>query len=348
MFNIPQPTQLPNLKQINKLKHVNACLLPESQYHKNAGFDAFELPCESAAGLSLEEISLKTTFLGHNIEAPLMIAPMTGGMELGAMLNQRWAKACDYFGLPLGVGSQRLALLDEKVSESFKVRKYAPRALIFANLGASQILSHNGAHQALMAVQMIEANAIFIHLNPLQEACQKQGDVDFSGVLRAISLVVNSLRKHRIPVLVREVGFGLSKNAAKALIETGIDGLDCAGAGGTSWSKVEALCATDDKHRSLGQTFGEWGIPTAQSIINVRDVSNTVPLIATGGIRNGLHIAKAIALGADMAAMAQPMLLAAIKGEDYLLAFIEKILLELKVAMFASGRPNISSLRQAK
>jgi isopentenyl-diphosphate delta-isomerase len=331
-------------KQLIKLKHVNACMLKESQYLKSAGFESVELLNQSAGGLSMNDISQATTFLGHKLKAPLMIAPMTGGSKLGAMLNQRWARACEHFGLPFGVGSQRLALEDERVKESFMVRKHAPTALIFANLGAAQLRQSQGLAQAVEAVKMIEANALFIHLNPLQEACQEHGDRNFCGILEAIRDVMEALALHKIPVLVREVGFGLSTDAASALIDTGIAGLDCAGAGGTSWARVEALCATSEKYQRLGQSFGEWGIPTAQSIKNVREVSKKIPLIATGGIRSGLDVAKAIALGANMAAMAQPMLMAAVSGEDELFSYIEQILLELRVAMFAAGAKDISDL----
>jgi isopentenyl-diphosphate delta-isomerase len=323
-------------KQIAKLKHIDACLLPESQYQKNAGFHAIDLPHETAAGLSLDDISLATSFLGHSIRAPLMIAPMTGGTQRGAVLNQLWALAAEHFGVPFAVGSQRLALEDERVKQSFKVRQYAKTTLIFANLGAAQIVKE-GPQQAMRAVEMIEADALFIHLNPLQEACQKDGDVNFTGVLNAIADVVKVLHERRIPVLVREVGFGLSERATKALIATGVAGLDCAGAGGTSWAKVEALCATDEKYRRLGNTFGEWGIPTVQSIKNVRKVDKNIPLIATGGIRTGIDIAKALVLGANLAGMAQPMLCAAIKGEHELMSFIEQILHELRVTLFAAG-----------
>lgn len=333
-------------KQQTKLKHVEACLLPSSQYKKSAGFAEVALSHNSTAGLCLEEISLETTFLSHKLKAPLMIAPMTGGMELGAILNRRWALAAEYFELPFGVGSQRLALMDDRVRPSFIVRNYAPHAFIFANLGAGQLIKH-GASQAIRAVDMIRANALFIHLNPLQEVCQEGGDVDFRHVIKTIAVVVQELHKLSIPVLVREVGFGLSEQAAKDLIDIGVAGLDCAGAGGTSWTKVEALCATSPKYRAIALAFGEWGIPTVQSILNVRKINSDIPLIATGGIRNGLDVAKALALKANIASMAQPMLQAAIKGEAELFSLIEQVLLELRIAMFACGAKNIHELQIA-
>ena len=324
-----------------KLKHVHACLMPESQYKKSAGFEHIELIHESAAGLSLDKICLQTEFLNKGLNAPLMIAPMTGGMEFGALLNQRWAKAAQHFGIAFGVGSQRLALENHEARSSFMVRAQAPDALIFANLGAAQLVESLDAKDALKAIEMIEADALFIHLNPLQEACQLHGDRNFTGILRAITGVVEYLDKYNIPVFVREVGFGLSQNAARALINCGVAGLDCAGAGGTSWAKVESLCASNEKYKRLGAVFGEWGIPTAQSIINVREIDKKIPLVASGGIRSGLDVAKAIKLGANIAAMAQPMLAAAIKGEEELFLFVEQIIEELKTGLFAAGASSL-------
>ncbi len=335
-----KPARDPQVKN----KHIDACLLEESQYFKSAGFDHIELVNQSAAAISFEQISLSTTFLGHGLKAPVMIAPMTGGTELGAKLNQRWAEAAEHFGIALGVGSQRLALENSAVEKSFQVRVYAPTTMIFANLGAAQLVRGMHAQHCLKAVDMVKANALFIHLNPCQEACQQGGDANFSGVLTAIAQVVHELEPLKIPVLVREVGFGLSEQAAKALLETGIAGLDCAGAGGTSWAKVESLCASDESYRRLAWVMGEWGIPTVQSIKNVRQLNSHIPLIACGGIRSGLDVAKALALGANLAAIAQPMLKAAMISSEALHDYIEQILLELKVAMFASGAREIADL----
>lgn len=330
-----------------KLKHVQACLLPESQYEKTTGLEHVELMSQSAAGLSLDDISLSTTFLGHKLKAPLMIAPMTGGTELGRMLNERWARAAEHFGIAFGVGSQRLALFDESARQSFLVRQQAPHAFIIANLGIAQLLKEDAVSLALRAVSMIEANALYIHLNPLQEACQQGGDRSFVGIHQALKKVCAALGKYNIPVLAREVGFGLSKEAASILIDCGISGIDCAGAGGTSWTKVESLCAQEESYKRLGAVFGEWGIPTASSIKNVRKINKTIPLVAVGGIRTGLDVAKCLALSAHVVGMAQPMLEKAIKSEDELFRFIEQIMLELKVAMLASGAQSIADLPAA-
>lgn len=332
-------------KKQAKLKHIDACKLSLSQYEKTTGLALVELEHHAACALSLADVSLETSFLGAKLKTPLMIAPMTGGMEQGLLLNRLWAKASEHFGLSFGVGSQRLALEDERVKQSFMVRKFAPTTFLYANLGAAQLCEPRGIDNALLAVQMIEANALFIHLNPLQEACKARGDHDFHNLLEALKRLVERCQRKNIPILVREVGFGLSKASAKALINTGINGLDCSGAGGTSWSKVEALCSNDERYQKLGAVFGEWGIPTRESIANVRAVDKNIPLIASGGIRNGLDVAKALALGANIAAMAQPMLMAADKGEESLHEFIEQTLLELRVALYANGAKNIHELK---
>lgn len=334
-------------RQHAKLKHVQACLLPDSQYQKSAGFEQIELQHQAASGLNLGDIDITTQFCGKNLKAPLMIAPMTGGTELGTLLNERWARAAEHFGLGFGVGSQRLMLFEREHRKSFLVRRHAPSVLLFANLGAAQIINVDGPRLCLEAIEAIEADALFIHLNPLQEACQEHGDVNLTGLLEAIHEVVVWLHRQQKPVFVREVGFGLSQESAKALLSTGIAGLDAAGAGGTSWAKVEALCADNDRYRRLGELFGEWGIPTVSSIRNVRAIDEHIPLIATGGIRTGLDIAKAIAIGADLSSMAQPMLQAAIESEAHLFEFIEDVLLELKLAMYASGSATIGALRRA-
>ncbi len=347
MLTKPSASDSSHAHESAKLKHVHACMLPEAQYQKSAGFAVVELEQNSCADLNLADISIGTALLNKNLAAPLMIAPMTGGMELAATLNRRWAMAAEHFGLAMGVGSQHVMLRNGDVAPSFAVRKYAKTALIFSNLGAQQIIGADGVDMAKRAVAAIEADALFLHLNPVQEACQERGDTRFAGVLNAISLLAKKLHGDGIPVFVREVGFGFSKKSAERLLATGIAGLDCAGAGGTSWAKVEALCATNEKFRRLGMIMGEWGIPTATSITNVRAVDRHIPLIATGGLRSGLDVAKAIALGADIGAMAQPMLQAAMESEEALMRFIEQVLTELKVAMFAAGAADIAALKEA-
>jgi isopentenyl-diphosphate delta-isomerase len=330
----------------SKAHHIDACLTPEVEYTKSAGFDAYDFVNQALPELSLEHLDLKTTLVGKPMKAPLMIAPMTGGIERAHVLNLRLAAAAERHGLAMGVGSQRVGLESDERAAFFKVRSVAPTIVLFANFGVGQLVKGWGVDEASAAVDMIGADALFLHMNPVQEAAQG-GDVDFRGLVPRIRALCSAMRERGTPVFAREVGFGISKEAAKRLIDVGVAGIDCAGAGGTSWAKVEGICAKTERRRKMGMAFGEWGIPTAQAIVDVRSVSQRIPLIATGGLRSGLDLAKAIALGADVGAMARPMLVAANKGEEVLDTFIQDTLDELRIAMFGVGAADLDGLRRS-
>ncbi len=327
-----------------KLAHIEACLNADVEYQKTTGLEKYDFVNQAAKSISLKEIDTSTCMLGKRLNAPLMIAPMTGGIERGLELNQRWARAAEHWQIAMSVGSQRIGLEDPSKAAFFQIRKHAPTTLIFGNIGAAQICRDFGIDEAKKAVEMIEADALFIHFNAMQEACQ-DGDVDFKDLDRKLTEMCSALKKVGIPVFAREVCFGLSPEAAKRLIDVGVDGIDCAGAGGTSWAKVEALCAKNDRQKKMGHCFGEWGIPTATSILNVRSVSTDIPLIATGGLRSGIDVAKVIALGADLGAMARPMLLAACTSEQALFELIEDVIAQLRVCMFGAGTPSLKDLK---
>lgn len=327
-----------------KQRHIDVCLTDEVEYRKSAGFERYDFTNEAAAALSLAETDLSTSFLGRRLATPLMIGPMTGGSERALEVNRRLARAAQRFGLPMGVGSQRVAVENPELARFFQVRDIAPDILLFANLGAAQIARGWGTAEALTAVRSIGANALFIHINPLQEAVQG-GDRDFRGFTERLQTLCRDLAAESVPVLAREVCFGLSRDAARRLADCGVAGLDCSGAGGTSWAKVEALCAMSPRRRDLGLRFGEWGIPTCESILNVRAVAPDIPLVASGGLRSGIDLAKVLALGADLGAMARPFLMKAHEGEDALQSFVEDVLTDLRVCMFASGATDIASLR---
>lgn len=328
----------------SKAHHIDACLTPEVEYTKTTGFERYDFENQALPEVSLEKIDLSTPLVGKTLKAPLMIAPMTGGIERAHVLNLRLAAAAERHGLAMGVGSQRVGLESEERAAFFRVRSVAPSILLFANFGVGQLAKGWGADHARRAVAMIEADAVYLHMNPIQEAAQG-GDVDFRGLTKHIADLCRELRKDGIPVFAREVGFGVSAAAAKQLIDAGVAGIDCAGAGGTSWAKVEGICAKTERRRKMGLAFGEWGIPTSEAIRQVRSVSTKIPLIATGGLRSGLDLAKALALGADVGAMARPFLVAADQGEDALEAFVEDTLTELRIAMFGIGAANLDALR---
>jgi isopentenyl-diphosphate delta-isomerase len=328
----------------SKTHHIEACLTDAVEYDKSAGFSDYEFVNQALCEVSLEDIDLSTQLVGKPLKAPIMISPMTGGVERGHEINRRLARAAERWQIPMGVGSQRVGVEDEDRAQFFKVREDAPSTLIFANIGGAQLVKGWGRDEAMRAVEMIDADALFLHLNPIQEAIQG-GDQDFRGLADKIRELVRALRKEGIPVWVREVGFGISAAATKQLIDCRVAGIDCAGAGGTSWAKVEGLVAKTERRKVMGTLFGEWGIPTAHAIQNVRSVSDRIPLIATGGIRSGIDVAKALALGADMASMARPFLLAADEGEEAIDTFIEGVLTELRICMFGIGAADVEELK---
>jgi isopentenyl-diphosphate delta-isomerase len=248
---------------------------------------------------SLEHVDLSTSLAGRSMRAPLMIAPMTGGTPEGLAFNRRLAAAAQRFGLAMGVGSQRVALERTELANHFRVRDLAPDIPLFANFGGGQLARGWGADEARRAVAMIGADAIYIHFNAVQEAIQG-GDRDFRDIAIRLTSLCRTLEDDGIPVFAREVGFGMSGDAARRLRNCGVAGVDCAGAGGTSWSKVEAFCAVTPERRALGHTFGEWGTPTARCVVDIRRTLPDVTLIATGGLRSGIDLAKAIGLGADV------------------------------------------------
>ena len=326
-----------------KLAHLDVCLNSDVEYKKSAGFERYNFINQAACDVSLLAIDLSVQFVGKRLKAPLMIAPMTGGVQRGFELNQIWARTAERAQIAMAVGSQRVGLENHDRVQFYKIRQDAPTTVIFANIGAGQLCQGWGVDEAKCAVDMIEADALFIHLNAIQEACQG-GDVDFSNLNFKIHAVCEALHRDGVPVFAREVGFGISEQAAKRLIDCGVSGIDCAGAGGTSWAKVEGLCAKSERRRQIGLAFAEWGIPTTRSILNVRSMSKEIPLIATGGLRSGIDVAKAIALGANIGAMARPMLVAADKGQEALDQFVDNVIDEIRVCMFGVGVKSLDNL----
>ncbi|MCP4501535.1 MAG: type 2 isopentenyl-diphosphate Delta-isomerase [Deltaproteobacteria bacterium] len=337
----------------SKLQHIEACLKDECEYRKSTGFERFSFVNQALCDVSLEDISLETHLVDKSIGAPLMIASMTGGVEQAFALNQMLARAAEKHRIPMGVGSQRVGIEDDSRAAFFNIRKDAPNAFLFANIGAVQLAKGWGVDEAKRAVDMIEADALFLHINPIQEAIQG-GDVDFKGLAKRIKEVTLALRKQGIPVFAREVGFGISEEAARVLVDCGVAGIDCAGAGGTSWAKVEGMVAKTERRRILGARFAEWGIPTSETLQMVRRASSHIPLIATGGIRDGVDVAKAIGLGADIVAMARPFLQAAHIGnnqdenEEAIDSFIHNTLEELRICMFGIGAADVEALNNTR
>lgn len=331
-----------------KLDHLRICCeLPVEA--GDAGFGEVRLVHSALPECDMDRISTATQFLGHQFEAPLMIAAMTGGHPEATPINARLAAAAERFGLGIGVGSERAALEDPSLAPSYRVvRDAAPSAFVVANLGAVQLRDH-GQAWADRAVELCEADALAIHLNFLQEAIQPEGDHDATGCMAAIEALCDQAA---YPVIVKETGNGISGEVARRLNGAGVAAIDTGGMGGTSWAVIEAVRARetgragDGRLQALGELFRDWGIPTVASLIEVTRCGG--PVIATGGVRTGLDIAKAIALGADLAGMALPLLGPARSGQEALDTVIERVIDELRVAMFLTGSPEIPALQRAR
>jgi isopentenyl-diphosphate delta-isomerase len=270
---------------------------------------------------------------------------MTGGTEPAGIINRRLAEVAQEYKLAMGVGSVRVAVEKPQVANTFAVRKYAPDILLFANLGAVQLNYDYGIDECLRIIDLVEADALILHINPLQEFIQPRGDTNFHGLLDKISNLCKNLP---VPVIAKEVGNGISATMAEKLIAVGVQAIDVAGAGGTSWAMVESERAETVLQRRLGQTFGDWGIPTADCIASIREHDPNVPLIASGGLRNGLDVAKAIALGADIAGLAMPFLKAAAVSEAAVVELTEVLIAEITTVLFCTANTNLYKLKQSQ
>lgn len=314
-----------------------------STLYVKSGFERYRFLHLALPEIDLDEVSIACSFLGHKLAAPLLISSMTGGTAAAGELNQRLARAAQEFGLALALGSVRAAVENDRLIPTFQVRRWAPDVLLLANLGAVQLNYGYGREECLRAVEITQADALVLHLNPLQEAFQPNGNTRFAGLLRRIEALVKDFP---VPVVVKEVGWGISGDVARQLVDCGVAAIDVAGAGGTSWSEIESLrLDRDDLRRRVAEDFRDWGIPTAEAIRQARAACPDTPLIGSGGLRTGIDLAKALALGADLGGVALPLLKAAAVSEDALRTEIARILYGLRLAMFCIGARDIPSLR---
>jgi len=279
-----------------KLDHVRI-VMDEDVAAKGiyTGFAAYRMPHDAVPELDLAAIDTSTALLGKPMRAPLLISSMTGGAFDVARINLALAEAAQALGLAMGVGSQRSAIRDQRLAYTYQVRQVAPSIPLLANLGAVQLNYGYGVDECRRAVEMIEADALILHLNVLQEAVQPEGNTNFKGLLQKIELVCRDVG---VPVIAKEVGNGISAQAARRLIEAGVWGIDIAGAGGTSWSEVERFRHSTGQGARVAGAFAGWGIPTTEAIRTVRAALPNILVIGSGGIRSGVDIAKAIAAGA--------------------------------------------------
>ncbi|MBD2727607.1 type 2 isopentenyl-diphosphate Delta-isomerase [Nostoc sp. FACHB-892] len=339
------PTNISAQTQNRKADHIRICLEEDVQSHQiTNGLERYRFTHSCLPELNHNDIDLSTTFLGKHLGAPLLISSMTGGTEQAAMINRRLAQVAQHYKIAMGVGSQRVAVEKPQVADTFAVRKYAPDVLLFANLGAVQLNYKYGLDECLRVVDILEADALILHINPLQECIQPKGDTNFQGLLDKISKLCAEIS---IPVIAKEVGNGISAAIANKLIAAGVAAIDVAGAGGTSWAKVESERAENALQRRLGRTFADWGLPTAECITTIRAIAPDVPLIASGGLRHGLDVAAAIALGADIAGLAMPFLQAAAISETAVSELAEVLIAEIATVLFCTGNPTLYQLKHS-
>ncbi|MCB2180145.1 type 2 isopentenyl-diphosphate Delta-isomerase [bacterium] len=328
-----------------KADHIRINLEEEVSSNLSTGLENFHFIHEALPDLNLNEIEIFQTLFQKKLTAPILISSMTGGTEEAKRINQNLAIAAQKAGIAMGVGSQRAAIENPTIADTFNIRPYAPDILLFANLGAVQLNYGYTVDECQKAVEMIQADALILHLNALQEAVQPEGDTNFKGLLTKIEQVCKTLP---VPVIAKEVGWGISASTARRLVNAGVSAIDVAGAGGTSWSQVEMYRAKTEAQRRLAAAFINWGIPTAESIQMIKKELPDLPIIASGGIKSGIDIAKSIALGAKMGGMAGKFLKAAAQSTETVSVEIELLTKEIKACMFGAGIGNLEELKNAK
>ena len=328
------------LERDRKAEHIRLALEKRMQ-SAHSVWDDWAFEHVALPELDRADIDTSVTFLGRTLRAPLLISCMTGGTGAASRINKNLAIAAEECQVAIGLGSQRRALEDATQARTFQVREQAPTVPLIGNLGAVQLNYGFGIAECEACVSMIGADALALHLNPLQEAIQPEGQCDFSGLLERIGDIARDLS---VPVIVKEIGCGLSEDVGRALAERGVRYLDTAGLGGTSWARIEAQRANDP---SLGELFADWGVPTPDSVQALASIPG-VTVIGSGGIRTGLDTAKAIALGADVVGAAYPFLEAAVESPEKVVARIERTIEELRISMFCTGARTIADLRRAR
>ena len=323
-----------------KAEHIDLALEERMQL-RGSFFEDYAFEHEALPEVDMDQIDLSVEFLGKTLQAPLLISCMTGGTGEATRINRNLALAAEAAGIAIGVGSQRKAIEDPTTAASFQVRAEAPTSPLLANLGAVQLNYGFGIDECRAAVDMIDADALVFHLNPLQEAIQPEGQVDFRDLVRKMGEIAGQLE---VPVIVKEIGCGISGGTARRIVAAGIHIIDTAGLGGTSWARIEASRADDPE---IGELFANWGVATPDSIRQLSAIPG-LTVIGSGGVRNGVDVAKAIALGAEVVGLAQPFLAAAKESAERTLERVERVVRELKIAMFCVGAGSVSELHQVE
>lgn len=338
-------TETAELFESRKQDHIRIALDPRTQATGLSGLERVRLTHEALPDLNFSEVSITKNIFDLELKSPLFVSSMTAGNEKSALINSRLAQAVQDRGWAMGVGSQRKELSSSAVNEWKEIRKKAPRAVLLGNLGIAQIIS-SSLDQIQRLVDNLEAKALFIHLNPLQEVLQKEGTPNFKGGLQAIEKVVRALK---VPVIVKEVGCGMSQSTVERLNSVGVFAVDVSGLGGTHWGRIEGLRSEPgDMYFEASQTFKDWGLSTVESLLLAKESPVKCQIWASGGVRSGLDAAKLLALNAEMVGVAKPLLEAALTSESALQTTMERFEFELKVALFCTGLKNIEEFKHKR
>lgn len=331
------------LGQVRKDQHIEICRSQDVEAEgRYTGFQDLSFLPEALPLFDHTELDTSVRFLGRDFALPILITGMTGGIAKGAEINRRLALAAQKFKIPMGVGSQRIALDNRDYAAIFSVKDHAPEVFLIGNIGIAQLADRDALDRCQRAVDMIKADALAIHFNVVQEHIQVEGDRNLAGIMKNLEMIS---RKLSVPLIAKEVGSGISPSSAKMLTDCGVAAIDIGGAGGTSWAHIEGLRSSSELVSQLGLTFRNWGIPTAYSLVAVRHELPNLPLIATGGIRDGLTIAKAVALGAQFGGVGLPLLKAALQDEAAVEQVLEGFVRGLRLTMLASGAKTLLDLR---
>lgn len=334
----------PPTTESRKVDHIRINLDQNVQFPRlTTGLEAYRFMHQAVPELNLTDIDTTVSLFGKTLPSPILISSMTGGTEMARRINRNLAEAAQLHGIAMGLGSQRAAIEDAELAASYTTRDIAPDVLLFANVGAVQLNYGYGATQCQRAVDMVQADALILHFNVLQEAVQPEGDVNFAGLLAQVEQVCRSLP---VPVIAKEVGWGFSEQAVRDLVNAGVSAIDVAGAGGTSWSEVEYHRAPTSFHARVAASFADWGIPTADAIQYAVRGAPELPVIASGGLRDGIDIAKSIALGATLGGLAGPFLKAADDSVEAVDQLIRELTAQLRIAMLCSSAPDLAALRR--
>lgn len=336
----------PPTTESRKVDHIRINLEQDVQFPRiRTGLERYRFLHQALPELSLNEVDTSVRVFGKGLASPILISSMTGGTDMAREINRNLAQAAQQHAIAMGLGSQRAAIEDAALADSYAIRDVAPDILLFANVGAIQLNYGYGIGQCRKAVDMVGADALILHFNVLQEAVQAEGDIDFAGLLGKVEYVCANLD---VPVIAKEVGWGFSKANVRDLAQAGVSAIDVAGAGGTSWSEVEYHRAPSDFHARVARSFADWGIPTSDAIQYARSAAPDLPVFASGGLRDGIDIAKCVALGADLAGLASPFLRAASESSEAVEELIQELNAQLRIAMLCTASRDLDALRQAE